>query len=307
MFPFNSPQFAPIIGITNCGTEPMPLLEAPLDSVDAYMEFLSLQNVPVLRRTTREFSVLRENEDSISGKQIASVVMADPLMTMKLLTTLQARRTPTQNHDITTIDRAIMMMGVTPFFEAFDAMPTLEEKLEAHPKALVGVLRVISRARRAAHHARDWAILRHDLDVDEVTIAALLLDAVEIMCWTFAPTLALRAQEMRRANHWLRTADAQRAVFGCTAQEIQIALVRAWRLPELLIALMDETHANTPKIRNVRLAADFARHAATGWDNEALPDDIAAIAELVHMKREQLLARLLVPPEELHRFYPPAT
>ena len=282
----------------------MALLAAPLDSVDAYVEFLSTQDVPVLRRTELEFASLATAQESVSGKRVASIVMADPLMTMKLLTTLQARRTPTQNHDITTIDRAIMMMGVTPFFRTFDAMSTVEDRLAGHPKALVGVLKVIGRARRAARYAHDWAILRHDLDVDEVTVAALLHEAAEIMCWTFAPALTLQVLERQRADPCKRSTDAQREVFGCTAQEIQTGLIRAWNLPELLITLMDESHADNPRVRNVRLAADFARHVASGWDNAALPDDIAAIGDLVRLNREQLIVRLQVPAEESHRFIP---
>lgn len=285
----------------------MALIDAPLNSVDAYVDFLSAQNVPVLRRTVREFDALVAEQDSVSGKRVAAVVLADPLMTMKLLTTLQANRPAKQNHDITTIDRAIMMMGITPFFNTFSAMPTVEDTLAGHSNALIGVLKVIGRARRAAHYARDWAILRHDLDVDEVTVAALLLEAVEIMCWTFAPTLTLRVHEMQCANRWLRSAEAQRKVFGVTAQEIQVALVRAWKLPQLLVALMDDANADNPRVRNVQLAADFARHLEFGWDNDALPDDIAEIEKLVHLNREPLLARLGTPVEELYRFFPPAT
>lgn len=285
----------------------MALIDTPLSSVDAYVDFLSAQDVPVLRRTLREFEALAAAQDSVSGKQVAAVVLADPLMTMKLLTTLQANRPAKQNHDITTIDRAIMMMGITPFFNTFSAMPTVEDTLAGHSNALIGVLKVIGRARRAAHYARDWAILRHDLDVDEVTVAALLLEAVEIMCWTFAPTLTLRVYEMQRANRWLRSAEAQRRVFGVTAQEIQVALVRAWKLPQLLVTLMDDANADNPRVRNVQLAADFARHLEFGWDNDALPDDIAEIGKLVHLNREPLLARLGTPAEELYRFFPPAT
>lgn len=284
----------------------MTFIDTPLASADAYVDFLSTQDVPVLHRTVREFAMLAAR-DAVGGKHVAAVVMADPLMTMKVLTTLQARRGAKQNHDITTIDRAIMMMGVTPFFETFSGLATVEERLAGHPQALVGVLKTIGRARRAAHLARDWAILRHDLDVDEITIAALLMDAVEIMCWTFAPAMTLRVFEMQRANRWLRRAEAQRAVFGATAQEMQEGLVRAWNLPELLITLMDTGQADHPRVRNVLLANDVARHLQSGWDNDALPDDIAELSKLVHLSPELLLARLGAPAEELHRFFPPAT
>lgn len=285
----------------------MPLIESPLPSVDAYVTFLSAQDMPVLRRTVRQFASLAATPEALSGKQLAGQVLADPLMTMKLLTLLQARRGPKQNHDITTIDRAIMMMGVTPFFDTFAHMRTVEDRLADHPQALLGVLKVIGRARRAAHFARDWAILRHDLDVDEITVAALLIDAVEIMCWTFAPALTLRVYEMQRGNRWLRRAEAQRRVFGVSAQEIQEGLVATWKLPELLVTLMDPEQAANPRVRNVLLAADFARHLESGWDNDALPDDVAELAGLVHMQPQQLLPRLGVPAEELHRFFPPPT
>ena len=285
----------------------MGFIDTPLPSVTAYVDLMSAHDVPVLRRTVKELATLRERQESLGGKPVAAVVLADPLMTMKLLTTLQANRTAKQNHDITTIDRAIMMMGITPFFDRFANLTTVEDTLAAHPKALVGVLKVIARARRAAHFARDWAILRHDLDVDEITVAALLQEAVEILCWTIAPTLTQQVYDMQRGDPSLRSTLAQRAVFGVTAHEIQFELVRAWQLPELLVTLMDEAHADHPRVRNVLLAANFARHLSEGWDNPGLPDDIAEIEKLVHLNRETLLARLGTPQEELFRFSVPAT
>jgi HD-like signal output (HDOD) protein len=280
----------------------MAILEAPLDSVEAYVSFLSKQDIPVLRRTVRELESLREEGDGINARRIAATVLADPLMTMKLLAHLQANRRESQNHDITTIDRAIMMMGITPFFNAFSDMPTLESRLAAHPKALLGALQVIGRARKAAHLARDWAIVRHDLDVEEITVAALLREATEIICWTFAPTLTLRIQHMQARDHALRSVVAQRTIFGVTAKEIQLGLVRAWNMPALLVALLNEANADNPRVRNVRLASNFARHLERGWENAALPDDITEIGKLLPISREQLLKRVGVPPEHMLRF-----
>jgi len=282
----------------------MAMLEAALESVEAYVAFLATHDIPVLRRTLRELDALREDQDRVNGKRITAVVLGDPLMTMKLLAYLQAHRRQSQNHDITTIDRAIMMMGVTPFLNAFADMPTLEDRLADHPKALLGALQVIGRARKAAHYARDWAIARHDLDVDEITVAALLHETAEILCWTFAPTLTLRVQNMQRLDAKLRSATAQHAIFGVTSAEIQLALIRAWNLPELLISLIDDESCDNSRVRTVLLANRFARHVAGGWDNPALPDDIADIEKLLRIGREQLLKRLGTPPEWMGRFAP---
>ena len=282
----------------------MVLLAKPLESVDAYVEFFTSQPLPVLKRTVRELDALRADMDTVSGKRLAAIVLGDPLMTMKLLTYLQTHRRQAQNHDITTIDRAIMMMGLEPFFRVFSDMPTLEDALAAHPRALIGVLKVIGRARKAAHYARDWAVVRHDLDVDEITVAALLVEASEIVCWTFAPALTERVYAMQRADRSLRSVVAQREGFGVTAQEIQQSLIRTWQLPALLVALMDAGQLDNPRVRNVLLATDFARHVSHGWDDAALPDDLAAIEQLIHLNREPLLHRLGAPEEALARFLP---
>ena len=38
-----------------------------------------------------------------------------------------------------------------------------------------------------------------------------------------------------------------------------------------------------PSVRNVALAVRLARHTARGWDNAAIPDDVADIAALLNL------------------------
>ena len=276
----------------------MTQLELPLDSTEAYVAHFSRQSLPVLKRTVRELDALRSEEASVSGRRIASVILGDPLMAMRVISFLERKRGATQNHDITTIDRAVMMMGITPFFREFSDMPVVEDLLANRPKALIGLLKVIGRARRAAGFARDWAVIRHDLDVDEITLAALLREASEILCWCFAPVLTEKVYALQQATPGLRSVIAQREVFGFSAQDIQATLIKAWRMPALLAALMNEADAENPRVRTVTLAASLARHSTQGWSDPALPDDFEAIGALVHMGREPLLRRLGLAPEE---------
>lgn len=282
----------------------MTRLDRPLPSLDAYVALFSQGHLPVLRRTVRELDALREKEDEVNGRQISSVILGDPLMTLRLLSHLEVHRRQSQNHAITTIDRAVMMIGISPFFRLFKDLPTLEERLADTPSALIGVLGVIGRAKRAAHYAREWAIIRHDLDVEEITIAALLHDTADILCWAFAPALTQRVYDMQRADRSLRSAIAQHEVFGFTAQEIQLALARKWKLPELLIRLMDESQADNPRVRTVTLANALARHNARGWRNAAIPSDLEAIQSLLRLNREQVIRRLAIPEEDAQVLLP---
>lgn len=275
----------------------MALITHAFDSLDAYTAVLNHESIPVLKHTVKELQAMREQEDSINGRTVAALVLSDPMMTLKVLMHIEANRRARQNHDITTIERAVMMMGISPFLREFSELPTIEGQLAAHPRALVGVLKVISRARRAARYARDWAVLRHDLDVDEITVAALLSEATEILCWVFAPTLTQNVYAMQHAEPGLRSSVAQRMIFNFSAKELQLALVRHWHLPDLLVSMMDEKHIDNARVRTVQLAASLSRHTTQGWNNPAIPDDLSAIESLLHIGREHLLNRISAPHE----------
>ena len=275
----------------------MAVLTHALPSVDAYVDFFVQQPFPVLRRTVGAFARLAQDLDAVTRLDIASTVQADPLMTMRLLSHIETYRVNTQNHDIATVNSAIVMMGILPFFKAFSGMPSAEDVLASRPRALAGLLRVVGRASKAARYARDWAVIRHDLDVNEITIAALLFEAAEMICWINAPDLIQRVFDMQYADRELRSSTVQREVFGITAQELQFALIRAWRLPQLLVHLLDESQANHPRVRTIMLAVELARHVAHGWGDEALPDDISRIHALLRIPPETLLRHIDAPKE----------
>lgn len=268
------------------------MIETPLASLEAWVAYFSAAELPVLRHTVVEIDRLRENSATVNARAVAGAILRDPLMTLRVLGYIEARRPKNRTTDITTIERALMMIGIDPFFRDFQNLPTVEDHLKGHPKALVGVLRVMARARKASHWAREWAINRHDLDVDEITVATLLHDVAEIMMWCFAPTLALAVRDAQAVDRRRRSVDVQREIYGVALFEIKLDLAKAWRLPELISMLLDDDKARNPRVRNVKLAVDLARHSANGWDDNALPDDFAAIEELLHMSHEALLHRL---------------
>ncbi len=272
------------------------MITAPLADLPAWVAYLAQVDIPVLRRTKRELARLREQEDRVNGRTLAAAVLQDPLLTVKVLAFIESHRRRRQIVNITTIDRAIMMLGISPFFRQFESQPVAEDQLLGLPEALLGLLRVIGRARRAAHYARDWALLRHDLDVDEITVAALLHDIAETLLWCFAPELSQRAADLQHRNPAMRSQTAQLEVFGVTALELQLELAQTWHLPALLQTLMNDNQADNPRVKNVVFAVSLARHSANGWNDPALPGDFATIAELLHLSVDQVMMRAGVDP-----------
>ena len=223
-------------------------------------------------------------------------------MAIRVLAYIQSLQGKHLRSDITTIANAIMMLGVEPFFKKFENSITIEAMLKNEPQALLGVLQVIRRVQRASKYAHEWAFERHDMNVEEVAIAALLHDLAEILLWCFAPKLAVEIREKQQTDRTLRSTAAQEQVLGIRLFDLQAAVCRAWHLPELLNALMDDANAHLPRVQNVSLAVNLARHSTGDWGDAALPDDFAGIEKLLHISRETLLSRLHVPDEFITRY-----
>jgi len=273
------------------------MLDHRLPDIDAWVLLFSNNTLPVLRVTKRRLEEMRADLDRVDARELARIILQDPIMTVRVLAYIQPFRGRALQHDITTIASAVMMSGIEPFFNRFIDLPTVEEMLKGEdPHALLGVLQVIRRAQRAADYAQDWAIWRHDINMEEVRIAALLHDLTEILVWCFAPKLGLDIRAQQIARPTMRSADAQNNTLGFTFQDIQLELAKVWHLPELLLRLIDDNHSEQPRVRNVALAVRLARHSSHGWEDPALPDDYSDIGRLLNITPEAVRQRLGLEP-----------
>lgn len=275
-----------------------------LKGIDEWVSFLGSNEMPILRQTARKLEQARQNMATISGRDIAGIVLQDPLMAVRVLAYIQPFTGKHLRSEITTIANAVMMLGIEPFFRKFEAPNTIEAMLKNEPQALLGLLQVIRRVQRASRYAHDWAFERHDMNNEEVALAALLHDLAEILLWCFAPGLASEIRDKLQKDKTLRSHVAQEEVLGFPLVELQRALCSAWHLPELLNTLMDDSNAHLPRVQNVTLAVNLARHSTDDWTNAALPDDFAAIERLMHIDRQTLLSRLGIPDDAIRSFLP---
>jgi len=107
--------------------------------------------------------------------------------------------------------------------------------------------------------------------------------------WCFAPNEMLQVNNLKKQNKAMRSAAAQERVFGFSLNQLQLELAIKWKLPKLLITLMDDSCSSLQRVRNVTLAVNLARHSANGWDDAALPDDYEDIARLLHMQASEIM------------------
>ena len=268
------------------------MISAPLSSLQAWCEHFRQAPIPALAGTVEELETLRlvnEASDTVDAHMISEAVSSDPLMILRVLAYASTHRRPGQVTDAETVTAAVLLMGITRFFNEFSDVSSVNAVLNPVPGAMDGLRRVVRRARRAAHFSQAIAIHRADADIAVICEAALLHDFAEMLLWCHAPTLALRIRARQRADPALRSSAAQLAVLNIDLMDLQQSLMKAWRLPELLIRISDDRHAEHPSVRSVALAVRLARHTANGWDNAALPDDVKDIAQLLNLSQAATL------------------
>ena len=268
---------------------PSPALTQPLRDMAAWTEHFRAAEIPVLAQTSEALEALRINEDDVDANSIGEMISGDPLMTLKVLAYSSAHRGSRVVTDTETVTAALVMMGISPFFGSFGLQPTVEDSLQSEPEALAGLNQTLERAHRSANFALGFAVHRMDHDSAVIHAAALLHDFAEMLLWCHAPTLALRIRSAQHADPALRSSAAQLDVLNIDLMDLQQSLMKAWRLPELLIRISDDRHAEHPSVRSVALAVRLARHTANGWDNAALPDDVKDIAQLLNLSQAATL------------------
>lgn len=250
-----------------------------------WVNFLTTAEIPVLKQTARNLALLQQDEQHLNARSFAHVVKNDPLMTVKLLRYMQQHKHQTQQHDVMETEQIVLMLGLENTLKSVPAKPLVEEVLgHSNMNALVYLLKTTHRANLASTYAFDWAVRLHDLHFAEIRLAALMHDITEMLMWCFSPVEMLKIKQLQKQNKSLRSIVAQEKIFGFSLYQLQLELAIKWKLPELLIALMDDHNSNLQRVRNVVLAVNLARHSANGWDDAALPDDYENIAQLLHMQ-----------------------
>lgn len=257
-------------------------LSAPLPHIGAWTQYFLNAEIPVLAATAQALEKLRADEDDVDANTLTAVIQVDPLMTLKLLSRIASMRRPGSNTETESITTSLVLMGISPFFRHFGPQRTVEDWLADQPQAQQGLHELLIRAERGGQFALGFAVHRADTDATIIHQAAFLHDFAEVLMWIHAPTLMVKIRDAQAADSTLRSSVIQREVLGVEISDLRQSLMKLWRLPELLVSICDERHAERANVQCVVLAVRLARHTANGWDNAALPDDYEDIAKLLN-------------------------
>lgn len=197
-----------------------------------WMLRLASMEFPVLN-SSRQMLLALQNDAKISASRIASAVLSDPMMTLKLMRLANASRRGEFTQRIVTAEHAVMLLGFSAVFARLTETQIMEEVVPENARE--GLLNVINRACHAAFQAREWAVQRLDATPEEVYIAGLLHRVADMVLWVSEPERMLRLAKVRHKSLWQ---DAEPSQFGFSLVELSRALAEQWNMPPLVISAM---------------------------------------------------------------------
>ncbi|MDA8093750.1 MAG: HDOD domain-containing protein [Betaproteobacteria bacterium] len=260
-------------------------------SIGDWIAHLQTKDLPVLNRSVLEMNIPARRYETLTAGDIAARVYSDPLLTFRVLRMVNSLPRSHLASEITTVEHAVLMMGIGPFFDRVGVLSTVDDELAAAPEILDALRRVLSRAHHAAVQAFDYAILRQDVRAEEVYVAALLMHLGEVAVLCCSPDRALELARAVRVQPEA-AAEMEQRILGFRIVDLQAALAGAWGFPEMYAAFAEPEGHHRARALTVTLATAIARESEAGWGGERLSSSVEELASVLHIHVEDAFVRV---------------
>ena len=74
-------------------------------SIGSWVQLLSSRKIPVMRQTVRALAEARKRIDKVNGREVAEIVMRDPLMAVRVLAYVRPYHAKRQMKEVTSLVR----------------------------------------------------------------------------------------------------------------------------------------------------------------------------------------------------------
>lgn len=243
------------------------------------------QTLPMLAQTHAALSTLL-GKHSLRNPQLQPILLKDPGATLAVLRQLHANR-PDAAANVSDMAHAVSLLGFGALEQILQQTSVIEPDDSIASRAL---MLAYSQAGHAAHFARFLAGARSLAKPDELATSALLQHPSALALAALDPEAALRASHVIQEGVPVET--ALQAELGAAPNQVDLDLAKAWGLPALAHAAMDNREVQATRAIPIRLAGDLAQVMAFGRCSEETRTITALLANYLDQPTEQVSARL---------------
>ena len=252
--------------------------------LNAWLDRIRDQELPIFGRTAGQIRDLTDSEKA-AVSELADAILRDPGMTAKLLRIANSVIFNTSGIQITTVSRAIVMLGFDMVRQIALSVAFVDVFLRGRVRDRV--LREMARAFHAAVQARWLAARRHDAQPEEVFIAALLYRFGELAFWCFAGEDGNRLDAALRDNPQYPR-DVEQSLLGFRLHQLTAALTRDWRVSPLLQSVLRGGYPKRSREQAVVLAFRLADGSEGGWSSESARARLKDVADYLQLPYEEV-------------------
>ncbi len=257
-------------------------------SIDDWTEMLRAQELPIFSNTAQ--SIYRSLDDSSKGAMdLASIILQDPNLTAKLLKISNSPYYNPSRQKISTVSRAIIILGAGVIRELTLACSFFESILSPNNKERAN--QEIAQAIHAAVQARELAIAMHDGSPEEVFVAALLLNIGHIAFWCSHSKQATQVNDLI-AKKKIPAPDAEKQILGFTLQDLGKKLSKSWRLGGLIEESICRPQLTNRRIQIVLMGSEISAALTSGWESSAMSDCLERLEKLSGEPSNELIAKI---------------
>ncbi len=259
-----------------------------LQSIDEWTEVLRAQEMPIFSNTAQKIYATLDDRKK-GAMDLASIILQDPNLTAKLLKVGNSPYYNPSKQKMSTVSRAIVILGAQVIRELTLACSFFESILSSSNKERAN--QEIAQAIHAAVQARELAIALHDPSPEEVFIAALLHNIGHVAFWCSTHEQATQIHELI-AKSGLVPRDAEKKVLGFTLQDLGKKLSKSWHLGGLIEEAISQPESLDRRIQTVQIGSQICEAIQAGWESEAMEECVSKLQQLSGESDEVIKTRL---------------
>ncbi len=260
-------------------------------SLNEWTQVLCNEEMPIFSNTALSIHNIL-SDDRKGAMELASVILQDPNLTVKLLKISNSPNYNPSRHKMVTVSRAIIMIGSEIIRELTLACSFFESILSSINKQQAN--EEIAQAIHAAVHAKSIAIATNDPSPEEVFIATLLNRIGSISFWCFCGEQGERIQALMNKGNCTRE-EAEKKVLGFKLTDLGASLSSAWKLGGLIEeSIKPGGLSKNPRVGLVQLGYEITDSLKEGVGSKRYEACVRKVEALTKQSRQAIAEKFKI-------------